>query len=80
MMNKIQNELALGHCVTWTYKGQNCGIDPFWSINDDTYHYDMWYGDDLTGFSDTNGLLTAAFFDGKTIIEILSDVVDLDVE
>lgn len=54
MMHKIWDELALWHCVTWTYKGKNCGIDPYYSESDGKTHYDMWYGERSTEFSDEN--------------------------
>lgn len=77
-LKDISYALSLGHCITWTYNTKACGIDPYWQNY--RYFYDMWCGDDLITLCDLKTLVNSALFGGKTIEQIIPDMVDYDEE
>ncbi|MBP0954103.1 MAG: hypothetical protein J6M90_00505 [Oscillospiraceae bacterium] len=42
------------------------------------YGFDMWYGDKCATFDTVEKVMNEPFFDGKTIEEIIPDMVDYD--
>ena len=72
--------------VTWDYNGKHCGVDPYGipidKITEDRfkmkYGFDMWYGDKCATFDTAEKVMNEPFFDGKTIEEIIPDMVDYD--
>lgn len=59
--------------VTFDYHGNSCGVDP---INKN--HYDIWYGDILVTVESIAELLKSDIFDGKTIVDIFSEIENVD--
>ena len=83
----IRNRIAeICSAVTWEYKGKPCGVDPcgipIKKVTENTYEmrysFDMWYGDKNADFSSVDEVMNEPFFDGKTIEEIIPDMVDYD--
>lgn len=65
------NELC--SAFTFTYKGENCGVDPL----SHTCFY-MWYGDDLRTVDNIDRVMDYPLFDGKGLRDILNEITDID--
>lgn len=61
-----------GH-VTFNYNGYYCGIDPLAQNK-----FDLWCGSDETTVNSIDEVVTAKFFDGKSLEDIWNDVENLD--
>ena len=70
MRNRIDS--LAGH-VLFDYKGHNCGVDPFSRNN-----IDMWYGQELMNAKSVDEVMTAPFFDGNALQDIMNDIVDIE--
>lgn len=53
--------------ILFEYNGKECGIDPF------VTHYVLWYGDVDTDVKTLDEVVNAKIFDGKALVEIISD-------
>lgn len=60
--------------MTFIYNGKDCGIDPM-SITE----FDMWYGEDFITVNSIDKVMNTALFDGKTLLDIVDDVEDLEL-
>lgn len=70
----VQDRIAeICSAVTWVYNNKPCGVDPYGS-----YKFVMWYGDVVEEFTTVEDVMNEPFFDGKTIEEIIPDMVDYD--
>lgn len=55
-------------CYVFDYKGQPCGIDPV------SGEFNVWYGDNDLRAKKWEDVITAKFFDGKALPDILGDI------
>ncbi len=70
-MNEIiQNSFS--H-VLFTYKGKDCGIDPF-SMSD----FDVWCGDDIVKAHSIEEISVVPIFEGKPLSEIITDITNIE--
>lgn len=59
--------------VTFKYNGHSCGVDPLSADN-----YTLWYGEKCMTATSVDEVMNKKFFDGKSLSEIESDMVDLE--
>lgn len=55
--------------VTFTYKGKNCGVDPFSDTD-----FAVWYGDKDANMTSIKDVFHTPFFDGKSLTEIYAEI------
>lgn len=61
--------------ITFLFKGKKCGIFP--TVENGKPTYGVWFGDKHQDFFDVDSLMTATFFDGKSLSDI---AVQVDVQ
>lgn len=59
--------------VMFEYNGYSCGVDPL-SLN----QFEMWYGNQSMTAQSIDEVMTAKFFDGNSLEDILDDITDLE--
>lgn len=57
--------------VTFTYKGKNCGVDPFSDTD-----FAVWYGEKDANMTSIEDVFHKPFFDGKSLTEIFPEIVE----
>lgn len=62
----------VGH-VTFDYNGRHCGVEPLWKNE-----FEMWYGNDYIVVKNIDDVFNKPFFNGKTLNDIWSDVINID--
>ena len=63
---------SLNSHLTFKLDNKNCGIDPFSRDN-----FEMWCGEDMMIAKSIDEVMNTAFFNGKTLNEIV-DIVEFD--
>lgn len=58
--------------LTFELNGKSCGVDPL-----SRSRFEMWYGEDTMTAKSIDEVMNTAFFDGKSLNEIV-DVVEFD--
>ena len=58
--------------ITFTYNDKKCGIFP--TVEDGNPTYSTWFGDTHQDFFDADSIMTALFFDGKSLNEIANQI------
>lgn len=61
-----------GH-VIFDYMGRSCGVDPL-ALDS----FDMWYGNNEMTAKSIDEVMTAKFFNGKSLTDIWCDVTEVD--
>lgn len=59
--------------LTFTYKGESCGIDPM-----NRTHFNMWSGENEMVAKSLDEVMESAFFDGKSLAEIAEQITITD--
>lgn len=65
-------ENLTGH-IMFEYNGYSCGVDPL-----SADEYTIWYGEKSITARSIDEVMDGKFFDGKSLSEIESDIVDLE--
>ena len=59
--------------ILFDYNGKPCGIDPL-----SRTEIDIWYGDEGATLSSVDEVMSAPFFDGKSLSDIVGDLQNIE--
>lgn len=59
--------------VTFTYKNNTCGIDPFCTDN-----IQLWYGDKTATATSFNDVMNSPFFDSEAFLDIFDKIENVE--